>query len=81
MQCLSQKTVIIESLEEIQNSQEAHHYLEKMSLIVPPGQPLSPGLLMTALHHFTEYKNIPKQVINAIHSIAFLLEELEEHIE
>jgi len=75
----SQKTVIVESLEEIQNPQEARHYLEKTSLIVPPGQPLSPGLLSTALHHVTEYKSIPKQAINAIRSIAFLLEELEEN--
>src|SRR6266700_8135691 len=76
---LGQKTVVIEELQEIQDSKEARNYLEKTSLIVPPGQVISPGLLSTALHHITNYKGLPKQAINAIRSIAFLLEEIEEN--
>lgn len=73
----TQKAKIVEELQEIQNSTEARQYLEKTSLIVPPGESISPGLLATALHYVTEYKQLPKQAINAIRSVAFLLEELE----
>jgi len=60
------KTVIVEELEEIQDPTEARHYLEKTQLIVPPGQIISPSLLLTALHHVTKFKSVPKQAINAI---------------
>jgi hypothetical protein len=75
----TQKTVIIEGLEEIQNPTEAHRYLEKTLLIVPPGQVISPSVLSAALHHVTEYKGVSKQAINAIRSIAYLLDEMEEN--
>ena len=76
---LSQKTVINEELQEIQNSTEARSYLEKTLLIVPPGQEPTLGLLSTAIHQVTEYKGIPLPAINALRSIALLLNELEEN--
>jgi hypothetical protein len=39
----TQKTVIVEGLEEIQNPTKARRYLEKTLLIVPPGQVISPA--------------------------------------
>jgi hypothetical protein len=71
--------VIIEELEEIQDPKEARTYLEKMQLIVPPGEIISPGLLSMTLHHISKIKNVPKQAINAIRSVAFLLDEMEEN--
>jgi hypothetical protein len=76
---LSQKSVINKELQEIQNSTEARSYLEKTLLIVPPGQEPTLGLLSTAIHQVTEYKGVPTQAINALRSIAFLLNELEEN--
>ena len=76
---LSQKTVINEELQEIQNSTEARSYLEKTLLIVPPGQEPTLGLLSTAIHQVTEYKGVPLPAINALRSIALLLNELEEN--
>ena len=77
---LSQKTVTVidEEAQHIQNSTEAHVYLEKSLLIVPPGQVPMTGLLVTALHHVTELKGVLMPAINAIHAIAFLLKEIEE---
>ena len=75
----SQKMIINEELQEIQNSTEAHSYLEKTLLIVPPGQEPTLGLLSTAIHQVTEYKGVPLLAINALRSIALLLNELEEN--
>src|SRR6202046_3177317 len=75
----AQKTHLIEELKEIQDTTEARIYLEKTELIVPPGQPISPGTLSTAIHHVTNYKGLPKPAINALRAIAFLMDELEEN--
>ena len=75
----SQKTIINEELQEIQNSTEARSYLEKTLLIVPQGQEPTLGLLSTAIHQVTEYRGVPMQATNALRSIAFLLNELEEN--
>ena len=66
-----------EELEQIQNSTEAHFYLEKTQLIVPPGQEPTIGLLVTAIHHVINYK-LPKPVTNTLRAITFLMNELEE---
>jgi hypothetical protein len=75
---LTQKSVLDEEAQEIQNSTEAHTYLERSLLIVPPGQPPTIGLLVTALHQVAAYKGVAVPATNAIRAIAFLLEELEE---
>ena len=75
---LNQKSILNEDLEEIQNSTEAPHYLEKTQLIVPPGQVPTLGLLATAIHHVSSYKPMPRPAINTLQAIAFLMEELEE---
>ena len=74
---LTQKTVTNKELEQIQNSTEAHFYLEKTQLIVPPGQEPMIGLLATAIHHVINYK-LPKPATNALRAITFLMNELEE---
>src|ERR1700735_4381487 len=75
----SQKSHLNEELEEIHNATEARIHLEKTELIVPPGQSISPGTLSTAIHHITNYKGLPRTAINALRSVAFLLDELEEN--
>ncbi|KAF8952063.1 hypothetical protein BDZ97DRAFT_1587493, partial [Flammula alnicola] len=65
--------------EEIQDTTEARRCLEKLELIVPPGQTMTHDLLSTALHHILAVKGVPKQAKNAIRSVAFLLEEMEEN--
>ncbi|KAF8955964.1 hypothetical protein BDZ97DRAFT_1926033 [Flammula alnicola] len=72
-----QLSVINEELEEIQDTPEARRCLEKLELIVPPGQTMTHDLLSTALHHISAVKGVPKQAKNAIRSVAFLLEEME----
>lgn len=76
---LSQKSIINKDMQEIQNLMEACAYLDQSLLTVPLGQDPTPGLLMMALQHILEYKSIPKQALNAIRAVAFLLEELEEN--
>ena len=76
---LTQKTVLNEELQEIQNSTKACFYLEKTQLIVLPGQEPTIGLLTMVIHHVTEYKGVLHQAINALQSIAFLLNEIKEN--
>ena len=76
---LTQKTVLNEESQEIQNSTEACFYLEKTQLIVLPGQEPTIGLLTMAIHYVMEYKGVSHQAINALRSIAFLLNEIEEN--
>ena len=76
---LTQKTALNKELQEIQNSTEAHFYLEKTQLIVLPGQEPTIGLLTTAIHHVTEYKGVSHQAVNALRSIAFLLNKIKEN--
>ena len=71
-------SIIIEDLQDIKDSNEGRKYLEKYSLLCPPGEPPSHTTLATCLHQISAMLGVPKPVINAIRSVAFLLDELEE---
>jgi len=76
---LTQKSVLDEEAQHIQNSTEARNYLEQSLLIVPPGEVPTAGLLATALHQVAAYKGVSRPAVNAIRAVAFLLEEVEEN--
>ena len=76
---LTQKSVLDEEAQDIQNSTKVHNYLKQCLLIVPPGEVLTAGLLATALHQVAAYKGVSRPATNAIRAVAFLLEELEEN--
>ena len=71
-------SVIIEELQDMKDSLEGRKYLEKHSLLCPPGKPPTHILLSTCLHQISAMAGIQKPVLNAIRSVAFLLEEIEE---
>ena len=71
-------SIIIEELQDIKDSNEGRKYLEKHSLLCPPGEPPSHTALATCLHQISAMHGVPKPVINAIRSVAFFLDELEE---
>ena len=71
-------SIIIEDLQDIKDSLEGRKFLEKHSLLCPPGEPPSHSSLATCLHQISAMAGLQKPVINAIRSVAFLLDELEE---
>jgi hypothetical protein len=68
----------IEEQQDIKDSLEGRKFLEKHSLMCPPGEPPSHSLLSTCLHQISALAGVPKQALNAIRSVAFLLEEMED---
>ena len=76
---LTQKSVLNEEAQDIQNSTEACNCLKQCLLIVPPGEVPTAGLLATALHQVAAYKGVLRPATNAIRAMAFLLKELEEN--
>jgi hypothetical protein len=67
-----------DEFQDIKDSQDARKYLEKFSLLCPPGEPASNGALSICLHQIAAMKGIPKQALNAVRATAFLLERVEE---
>ena len=68
-----------DEFQDIKNLQEGRKFLEKHSLLCPPGEPASHESLSTCLHQVAAMAGMPKQAINAVRATAFLLEELEEN--
>jgi hypothetical protein len=67
-----------EDLQDIKNAQEGRSFLEKLSLLCPPGEPLTHEALSVCLHQISAMAGLQKQAVNAIRATAFLLEEMEE---
>ena len=67
-----------EDLQDIKNAQDGRNYLEKLSLLYPPGEPLTHEALSICLHQISAMARLPKQAVNTIRATAFLLEEMEE---
>ncbi|KAF8508953.1 hypothetical protein JB92DRAFT_3120373 [Gautieria morchelliformis] len=63
--------------QEISDIDAGKLYLER-TLLTVPGAPWTVGALSTAILQVTQYKGIPRQAINALRSIAFVLEEVED---
>jgi hypothetical protein len=69
---------LIEEHQDIKNLTEGRKFLEKHSLLCPPGEPSSHQSLSTCLHQIAAMAGLQKMAINAIRSVAFLLEEMED---
>src|ERR1700678_804902 len=67
-----------EDRQDIKDSLEARKFLEKHSLLCPAGEPPTHSLLSICLHQISALAGVPKQTVNAIRSVAFLLEEMED---
>lgn len=65
--------------QEIKNSVDGRKYLEKFSLLCPPGEPTSVEAVSICLHQVSALAGLPRQAVNAVRSAAFLLEELGEN--
>lgn len=64
--------------QDIKNAAEGRKFLEKHSLLCPPGEPATNGAIAVCLHQISALAGLPKQALNAIRATAFMLEELEE---
>ena len=66
-----------EELQDIKDAVEGQNFLEKHSLLCPPGQSVTHSSLSICLHQISALQAMPKQAVNAIRAVAFLLEEME----
>ena len=71
-------SLIIEDLQDIKDPLEGCKYLEKHSVLCPPGELPTHMTLTTCLHQILAMAGLQKPVINAIHLVAFLLDEIED---
>ena len=69
---------LIEEHQDVKDSLEGRKFLEKHSLLCPPGEPPTHMSLSICLHQISMMGGMPKQAINAVRSVAFLLEEMED---
>ena len=69
---------LIEEHQDIKDSLEGRKFLEKHSLLCPPGEPPTHLSLSICLHQISMMGGMPKQAINAVRSVAFLIEEMED---
>ena len=67
-----------EDLQDIKNAQEGRSFLEKLSLLCLPGEPLTYEALSVCLHQISAMASLQKQAANAIRATAFLLGGMEE---
>lgn len=71
-------SLIPEDQQDINDVFEGRKFLEKHLLLCPPGEPPTHTALSTCLYQVSAMAGVPKPVLNAIRSIAFLLEEMED---
>lgn len=68
-----------DEFQDIRNALDSRRFLEKHSLLCPPGEPVTNEAISICLHQISAMSGIPKQTVNAIRSAAFLLEEIGEN--
>ena len=66
-----------EDLQEIKDADDGRKYLEKFSLLCPPGEPVTNTALATCLHQISIMAGLPKRAANAVRAAALMLEEIE----
>lgn len=71
-------TTLLEDQQEIKNHTDGRNFLEKHSLLCPPEEPATHNSLSVCLHQISAIQGVPKQAVNAIRAVAFMLDELEE---
>ena len=71
-------SIILEDLQDIKDPLDGQRFLEKHSLLCPPGESPSHSSLAMCLHQILAMAGLQKPVINTICSVAFLLDEMEE---
>jgi hypothetical protein len=64
--------------QDIKTALEGRKFLEKHSILCPPGEPTTNKALSICLHQVAAMNGLPKQALNAIRATALLLEEREE---
>jgi hypothetical protein len=67
-----------EDNQDINDSLEGRKFLEKHLLLCPEGEPPTHTSLATCLHQVSAMSGVHKSVINAVRSVAFMLEEMED---
>jgi hypothetical protein len=72
------RSSILEKSQDIKDTREGRKFLEEHSLLCPPGEPATPSALSICLHQISLMSGISKTAINAIRSIVFMMEEMEE---
>lgn len=72
------KDSLSEDDQDIKDSLQGRKFLEKHLLLCPEGEPPTHASLATCLHQVSAMPGVLKTVINALRSVAFMLEEMED---
>ena len=70
--------LIPEDNQDIKDSLQGRKFLERHLLLCPEGEPPSHTSLATCLHQMSAMLGVQKTVLNALRSVAFMLEEMED---
>ena len=70
-------STLVEEMQDIKDHIDGRKFLEKHSLLCPPSEPPSHTSLSICPHQISAMPGHQKQAINAIRSVAFLLDEME----
>ena len=73
----SGSSTIVEMMQDIKDSTDGRKYLEKHILLCPPGETITHTSLSICLHQISAMPGLQKQAINAVRSVAYLLEDME----
>jgi len=65
-------------LDLINTARGGRNFLESRLLLVPEGAPVTSANLSAALFQISAIAKVPREAIQAIHSVAWLLDEMEE---
>ncbi|KAF8518177.1 hypothetical protein JB92DRAFT_3113124 [Gautieria morchelliformis] len=76
-ECLTREEIRDLPGQEIRDSDEGRIYLER-TLLTVPGASWTTDTLSTAILQVTQYKGVPRQAVNALRSIAFVMESIED---
>ena len=71
-------STMVEEHEDIKDATEGRRFLETRLLLCPPGEPVTNWSLSTCLHQIAMMAGVPKQAVNAVRALAFLVDEMEE---
>ena len=71
-------SAIVEEHKDIQGAMEGRKFLKICLLLCPLGESVTNSSLLTCMHQIARIANVLKQVINTIHALVFLIEEMEE---
>ena len=75
---IDRDSLVPEEHQDIKDSLEGRKFLEKRLLLCPIGEPSTHASLAACLYQIAALSGVPRTVLNAVRSVAFMLDEMED---